>query len=64
MPAVRVELGYLSNPTDARRLASSEFRDTLAEAVVAGIERLYLPDGADRQDADTLPLAVGLRLSA
>ncbi|BEP13162.1 N-acetylmuramoyl-L-alanine amidase [Acidothermaceae bacterium B102] len=59
MPAVRVELGYLSNAADARRLASAEFRDTLAEAVVAGIERLYLPEEL-RQSPDHLPLAVGL----
>ena len=60
MPAVRVELGYLSNPTDARRLASPAFRDTFAEAVVAGIERLYLPEEL-RASSDALPIAVGLR---
>jgi N-acetylmuramoyl-L-alanine amidase len=59
MPAVRLELGYLSNVTDARRLASPEFRDTIAEAVVAGVERLYLPDEVDRT-VDSFPLAVGL----
>ena len=59
MPAVRVELGYLSSVADARRLASPEFRDTLAEAVVAGVERLYLPEEL-RASTDALPLAVGL----
>jgi N-acetylmuramoyl-L-alanine amidase len=59
MPAVRVELGYLSNAADARRLASPKFRDTLAEAVVAGVERLYLPEEINRT-SETLPLAVGL----
>ena len=59
MPAVRLELGYLSNATDARRLSSTEFRDTLAEAVVAAVERLYLPDEANRS-ADAFPVAVGL----
>jgi N-acetylmuramoyl-L-alanine amidase len=50
MPAVRVEVGYLSNPGDAARLSDAEFRDVLAEAVVAAVQRLYLPP---EQDADT-----------
>jgi N-acetylmuramoyl-L-alanine amidase len=58
MPAVRLELGYLSNAADARRLASPEFRDTLAEAVVSAIERLYLPDEASRSE-QAYDLAVG-----
>ena len=41
MPAVRVELGYLTNPGDAARLADPAFRDTVAEAVVAAITELY-----------------------
>jgi N-acetylmuramoyl-L-alanine amidase len=47
MPAVRLEAGYLTNPQDAARLADPEFRDTLAEAVVAAIRRLYLPRELD-----------------
>lgn len=47
MPAVRLEAGYLSSPTDAARLATSEFRDALAEAVVAALQRLYLPEHLD-----------------
>jgi len=47
MPAVRLEAGYLSNPGDAVRLASPEFRDALAEAVVAAVQRLYLPEHLD-----------------
>jgi len=43
MPAVRVEFGYLTNPGDASRLSAPEFRDTLAEAVVVAIQRLYAP---------------------
>lgn len=41
-PTVRIDLGYLSNPQDAKRLASSEFRDLLAEAMIVAIQRLYL----------------------
>lgn len=44
MPAVRIEAGYLSHPSDAARLADPVFRDTLAEAVVVSLQRLYLGD--------------------
>jgi len=47
MPAVRVEVGHLSNPGDARRLADPAFRDTVAEAVVVAIQRVYLVGGDD-----------------
>ncbi len=47
MPAVRLECGYLSHSGDAARLADPSFRDVLAEAVVAGMQRLYLPTDAD-----------------
>ena len=47
MPAVRLEAGYLSSPSDAARLATTEFRDALAEAVVAALQRLYLPEHLD-----------------
>lgn len=50
MPAVRIELGYLTNRGDAARLVDPAFRDVLAEAVVAAVQRLYLPPG---EDADT-----------
>ena len=41
-PAVRIDLGYLSNPQDAKRLADAQFRDQLAEAMIVAIQRLYL----------------------
>ncbi|GAB3075543.1 N-acetylmuramoyl-L-alanine amidase [Pedococcus soli] len=44
MPAVRIEAGYLSHPADAARLADPAFRDTLAEAVLVSLQRLYLGD--------------------
>jgi N-acetylmuramoyl-L-alanine amidase len=49
MPAVRIELGYLSNTGDAARLADPAFRDVLAEAVVAAVQRLYLPPDEDAE---------------
>ena len=41
-PAVRVDLGYISNAGDAARLARAEFRDTVAESFIIAIQRLYL----------------------
>ncbi len=49
MPAVQLELGYLTNEHDARLLADGGFRDVVAEAVVVAIQRLYLSE----QDAAT-----------
>lgn len=42
MPSIRVEAGYLTHPDDAARLADPAFRDTLAEAVVVALQRMYL----------------------
>jgi N-acetylmuramoyl-L-alanine amidase len=44
MPAVQLELGYLSNPQDADRLRDGAFRDVVAEAVVVAVQRLYLSE--------------------
>jgi N-acetylmuramoyl-L-alanine amidase len=55
MPAVRIELGYLTSPGDAARLADAHFRDVLAEAIVAAVQRLYLPP---EQDAETGSLRI------
>lgn len=46
MPAVRVELGYLTSPVDRARLIDPVFRDHAVEAVVAAVQRMYLT--ADR----------------
>jgi N-acetylmuramoyl-L-alanine amidase len=39
MPAVLVELGFLTNPDEERRLASEEFQNRAAEALVDGLVR-------------------------
>ena len=54
-PTVRIDLGYLSNPQDAKRLGSPAFRDQLAEAMIVAIQRLYL--SAD-DDAKTVTLRI------
>jgi N-acetylmuramoyl-L-alanine amidase len=47
MPAIRLDVGYVTNAYDAARLRSPEFRDAVAEAVVAAVQRLYLPSDRD-----------------
>jgi N-acetylmuramoyl-L-alanine amidase len=56
MPAVRIDLGYLTNPGDAARLADPSFRDVVAEAIVVAIQRIYLPPD---DDAPTGVLRIG-----
>jgi N-acetylmuramoyl-L-alanine amidase len=55
MPAIRVDLGYLTNPRDAAALGSAEFRAVVAEAILAATQRLFLPP---EQDAPTGQLQV------
>jgi N-acetylmuramoyl-L-alanine amidase len=54
-PAIRVDLGYLSNAGDSERLSRPDFRDTLAESFVIAIQRLYL---AAEDDAKTGTLRI------
>lgn len=65
-PAVRIDLGYLTNPGDAKRYSRPEFRDLIAESLVIAIQRLYL---AAEDDAKTGTLRIsdlkraGLRIN-
>lgn len=47
MPAVRVDLGYLTSPADRERLIDPRFRDQAVEAVVAAVQRMYFPIDQD-----------------
>lgn len=47
MPAVRLDLGYLTNAHDARALASRDFRATVAEGILAAVQRIFLPPDLD-----------------
>ena len=47
MPTVRVELGHVSNAGDAARLDDPAFRDTVAEALLVAVQRLFLPKDLD-----------------
>jgi N-acetylmuramoyl-L-alanine amidase len=43
MPAVRVDVGYLTSPMDRARLVDPLFREQVVEAVVAAVQRMYYP---------------------
>jgi N-acetylmuramoyl-L-alanine amidase len=47
MPAVRIELGYLTSPIDRAKLVDPLFRDTVAEGLLVAVQRLYLPQDDD-----------------
>ena len=47
MPAVRLDVGYVSNAGDASRLDAPSFRDLLAEAIVVAVQRYYLSPEID-----------------
>ncbi|TKV56986.1 N-acetylmuramoyl-L-alanine amidase [Nakamurella flava] len=46
MPAVQVEMGYLSNPYERSLLLDDDFRNRLADGLLVAVKRLYL-DGRD-----------------
>jgi N-acetylmuramoyl-L-alanine amidase len=60
MPAVRVELGYLTNPEDCRKLLDPAFRDIVADGVLVAVKRLYLL-GKNDQPTGTFTFADLLR---
>jgi N-acetylmuramoyl-L-alanine amidase len=61
MPAVRVEVGYLTSREDRSRLIDPLFRDRVVEAIVAAVKRMYLPI---ESDVVTGSIDVGDRLAA
>jgi N-acetylmuramoyl-L-alanine amidase len=47
MPAVRVDLGYLTSAVDRDRLVNPLFREQIVEAILAAVQRMYYPVEAD-----------------
>ena len=47
MPAVHLDLGYLTNPDDAARLGSTQGRDLIARAITAALIRFFAPPPQD-----------------
>jgi N-acetylmuramoyl-L-alanine amidase len=50
MPAVRIDVGYLTHEGDAARLADPSLRDTIAESVLVALQQLYQPTTDLRSD--------------
>ncbi|HVN29766.1 MAG TPA: N-acetylmuramoyl-L-alanine amidase, partial [Candidatus Binataceae bacterium] len=46
MPAVLVECGFLSNPTEAQRLAAASYQDVLAEGIATAVARYLTSEAA------------------
>ena len=42
MPAVLVEVGFITHPTEAKRLVNNTYQKTLADGLANGIERYFL----------------------
>jgi N-acetylmuramoyl-L-alanine amidase len=55
MPAIRLQPGYLTNSSDAARLAGPAFRAAVAEAVTAALQLLYSPDVVDVSGTQRVP---------
>ncbi|NMR28824.1 peptidoglycan-binding protein [Crystallibacter degradans] len=62
IPSIQLDIGYLSNPDEAGRLADPVFRQVLADAVVIAIQRLYLLE-EDDEPTGTLALDDVLRFN-
>jgi N-acetylmuramoyl-L-alanine amidase len=43
MPAVRVDLAYLTSPTDRELVVQPSFRNRIVEAMIAAVQRMYFP---------------------
>ena len=41
MPSVLIELGFLSHPTDEKRLASAEYRSLVSSSIVKGLDAFF-----------------------
>ncbi|MDF0529412.1 N-acetylmuramoyl-L-alanine amidase [Tsukamurella sp. 8F] len=48
MPTIQIDIGYATNPHDVSVLASGAYRDTIAEAILVAVKRLYLLGENDR----------------
>lgn len=47
MPAVRVDIGYLTSPVDRQRLIDPLFRERVVESIIAAVQRMYYPSEMD-----------------
>jgi N-acetylmuramoyl-L-alanine amidase len=54
MPAVRVEVGYLTSPDDRALLVEPIFRDSVAAAITTAVQRLYAPTEIEASVGETI----------
>ena len=72
IPSILVETGFISNPGEARKLATAEYQDRMASAIERGVQRYFLahpPPGTllafQREQSDRVHVVVrGDTLSA
>lgn len=55
VPAVLVEVGFLSNPDDRRKLVDPAYQARLAEAIARGVERFFAGDVPEHRPATGRP---------
>lgn len=55
VPAVLIELGYLSNPHDAVRMATASWRDAVAFAIAHAVERQFSTQAALEPSRESTP---------
>ncbi|MBK1972877.1 N-acetylmuramoyl-L-alanine amidase [Campylobacter sp. TTU-622] len=41
MPAILIEIGYITHPNEGKRIANKNFQDTLAKGIVDGVESYF-----------------------
>ncbi len=63
MPAVRVDIGYLTSPVDRKRLIDPMFRERVVESIIAAVQRMYFPSEMDVKTGMIDVSAIRLALS-
>ena len=59
IPAINVELAFISNPDDNKKLASPEYRQKFATAILNGLQSYLVPVGNSSRFANcsyTIPI--------
>jgi N-acetylmuramoyl-L-alanine amidase len=41
MPAILIEMGYLTNPVEAKRLFNSDYQNRIARGIAKGIDEYF-----------------------
>lgn len=59
MPAILIEIGFLTNPKEERKLATPEYRQAVARAIYTGLAEYKRRHDQRVRTAQTLPLRAG-----